>query len=36
MELGHFDKFFVKYSRKKAMQGKILKLFFLDTLITTF
>ena len=36
MELGHFDKRFVKNTRKKAPQGKILELFSLDTLKTTF
>ena len=32
MELGHFDKFFVKNTRKKVTQGNILELFLLDTL----
>ena len=36
MELGHIDKLFVKNKRKKAPQGKILELFHLDTLTTTF
>ena len=36
VELGHFDKFFVKNTRKKSTQGKILELFLLDTLKTTF
>ena len=31
MELGHFDKFFVKNTRKKVTHGKILELFLLDT-----
>ena len=35
VKLGHFDKHFIKKSRKKAPQGKILELFFLDTLKTT-
>ena len=29
MELGHFDKLFVKNTRKKVTQGKILELFLL-------
>ena len=36
MELGHFNKLFIQYSRKKAPHGKILKLFLLDTLKTAF
>ena len=36
MKLGHFDKNFIKKSRKKAPQGKILEFFILDTLKTTF
>ena len=36
MELGHFDKLFVKNKRKKAPHGKILELFPLDTLKTPF
>ena len=36
MELGHVDKLFVEYPRKKVPQGKILELFLLDTLKTTF
>ena len=36
VELGHFDKLFVKNSRKKVPQGKILELFLLDTLKTAF
>ena len=35
-KLGHFDKHFIKNSRKKAPQGKTLELFHLDTLKTTF
>ena len=35
-ELGHFDKHFVKNTRKKALQGNILEFFLLDTLKTTF
>ena len=35
VELGHFDKLFIK-NKKKAPQGKILELFLLDTLKTTF
>ena len=35
VKLGHFDKLFVK-NQKKAPQGKILELFLLDTLKTTF
>ena len=31
VELGHFDKDFVKNIRKKAPQGNILELFLLDT-----
>ena len=34
VELGHFDKLFVK-NTKKAPQRKILELFLLDTLKTT-
>ena len=36
MELGRFDKDFVKNTRKKVPQGKILELFLIDTLKTTF
>ena len=36
VKLGHFDKYFVKNSRKKGPTGKILKFFLLDTLKTTF
>ena len=36
MELGHFDKLFVKNKRRKVPQGKILKLFPLDILKATF
>ena len=36
MELGHFNKLFIQYSRKKAPHGKILELFLLDTLKTAF
>ena len=36
MKLGHFDKHFVKKSRKKAPQGKSLEFFLSDTLKTTF
>ena len=36
VELGHFDKHFVKHTRKGAPQGKILEFFLLDTLKTTF
>ena len=36
VELGHFDKLFVKNTKKKALPGKILELFLLDTLKTTF
>ena len=28
VNLGHFDKYFIKKSRKKAPQGKILEVFF--------
>ena len=31
MKLGHFDKHFIKKSRKKAPQGKVLEFFLLDT-----
>ena len=34
--LGHFDKHFIKKSRKKARQGKILEFFLLDTPRTIF
>ena len=34
--LGHFDKYFIKKSRKKALQGKIFEFFLLDALKTTF
>ena len=36
VKLGHFNKHFIKKSRKKAPHGKILKFFLLDTLKTTF
>ena len=36
VKLGHFDKHFIKKSRRKAPQGKILEFFLLDTLKTTF
>ena len=36
VELGSFDKLFFKNTQKKAPQGKILELFLLDTLKTTF
>ena len=36
MELGHVNKLFVKYTRKKTPQGNILELFLLDTLKTIF
>ena len=36
MKLGHFDKHFVKKSRKKTRQRKILVFFLVDTLKTTF
>ena len=36
VELGHFDKHFVKTQEKKVSQGKILEFFLLDTLKTTF
>ena len=36
MELGHFDKHFVKNTRKKVPLEKILEFFLLDTLKTTF
>ena len=36
VKLGHFGKHFIKKSRKKAPQGKILEFFLLDTLKTTF
>ena len=36
MELRPFDKLFVKNTRKKAPQGKVLELFPLDALKTTF
>ena len=36
VKLGHFDKHFIKKSRRKATQGKILEFFLLDTLKTTF
>ena len=35
-ESGHFNKFFVKNTIKKVPAGKILELFLLDTLKTTF
>ena len=36
VELGHFDKHFVKNTRKKVPLEKILEFFLLDTLKTTF
>ena len=36
MELGHFDKKFVKNARKKGPIGKGLEFFLLDTLKATF
>ena len=36
VKLGHFNKHFIKKSRKKAPQGKILEFFLLDTLKATF
>ena len=36
MELGHFNKYFVKNTIKKAPQGKILEFFLLDTVTITF
>ena len=36
VKLGHFDKHFVKNSRKKSPAGKISKFFLLATLKTTF
>ena len=36
VKLEHFDKHFIKKSRKTAPQGKILEFFHLDTLKTTF
>ena len=36
MELAHFDKRFVKKTRKKAPQGNILEFFPLDILKKTF
>ena len=36
VELGHFDKHFVKHTRKKAPQGNILQFLLLNTLKTTF
>ena len=36
VKLGHFDKHFVKNSRKKTPSGKISEFFLLDTLKTTF
>ena len=36
VKLGHFDKHFIKKSRKKTPQGKILEVCHLDTLKTTF
>ena len=35
MKLGDFHKHFIKNSRKKAPDGKILEFFLLDTLKTT-
>ena len=36
VELGHFDKFFVKNTREKSPQRKILELLLLDSLKSTF
>ena len=36
VELGHFDKLFLKNTQKKTPEGKILELFLLDTLKTIF
>ena len=36
MELGHFDKHFVKNTQKRAPQGNVLEFFFLNTLKTIF
>ena len=36
VELGHFDRRFVKSTKKMAPQGKNLELFLLDSLKTTF
>ena len=36
VKLRHFDKHFIKKSRKKVPPGKILKFFLLDTIKTTF
>ena len=36
LKLGHFDKHFVKNSRKKGPVGKLSELFLLDTLKTAF
>ena len=36
LKLGHFDKHFIKNTRKKAPQRKISEFFLLDTLKTTF
>ena len=36
IELGHFDKHFIKSKRKKGPAGKILELFLIDNLKTTF
>ena len=37
VELGHFDKYFVKFSRKKGPPGKKIRSFFLlDTLKSAF
>ena len=35
-EPGHFDKLFVKHTKKEAMQGNILEFSLLDTLKTAF
>ena len=36
VELGHFDKLFVKNTKRKVSLRKLLELFLLDTLKTTF
>ena len=36
LELGYFDKHFVKNTQKSALAGKDFRFFFLDALKTTF
>ena len=36
IELGYFEKLFVKYTRKKSPQRRFVELFLLDTLKSTF